>query len=676
MLTAGIVFLATYVAVALGRFPGLRLDRTGAAVVGAAFMVALRVVTPEQAYRLVDLGTLVLLFGMMVVVGHLRLSGFFRWAGSAVARSAATPRRLLAGLIAVSGALSALFVNDTVCLAFTPLVLEICAAVGARPLPYLLALATATNIGSAATITGNPQNMLIGVASGIPYRTFAAHLAPIAALGLLADFAVIALVYRRDLAAPFTAPPPPRERVHGFLLAKGLAATGAMLVFFLAGANVSMVALTAGAVLLLTRRVKTEKILLEINWNLLVLFAGLFVVVGAAREAGLAARAFDALHAREAHEVLPLTLVSVVLSNLVSNVPAVMLFTPLVPAFPDPARSWLTLAMATTLAGNLTLLGSIANLIVAEGARHRVRLTFGEYLEVGVPVTLLTPRDRRPAVAVGPRPVAVESPFRPRGLACRLAMDGYLLPDVDCGQFARRRPALDAGRREASHRDRPGHVLPRRPDEQRSSRGAWQLGRRFPGHCPLHGGREGPRLRQHRRRNPGRRRRGDRRRAHRREDRNPFHGTGLGDAPRAGRRNRRGRLLRRRHRQPGAARKHRFARGSPGPRRDGEVEGAAAAADVGLGAAVEPDLLRRREDHDVAAARRQVRGELAGRPHGPGVLGGTLGARVGVGGVGHDPRLPQALAAEEVERNVEGAAFAAGDAPTNQRRPERRATTM
>jgi Na+/H+ antiporter NhaD/arsenite permease-like protein len=390
VLTAGVIFVATYVVVALGRVPGLRLDRTGAAVVGAAFMVAFRVVSPEAAYRLVDLGTLVLLFGMMVIVAHLRLAGFFRWAGALVARRARTPRQLLAGLILVAGLLSALFVNDTVCLALTPLVLEISAVLGVAPIPYLLALATAANIGSTATLTGNPQNMLIGVASQIPFAHFSRVLSPVAAVGLVLDFVVIAIVYRRSLAEPFAAPATPRVKVHGFLMAKGLAASAAMLGFFFAGANVSIVALTAGAALLLTRRVKPEKVFLEINWNLLTLFAGLFVVVGAAREAGLADRAFAVLHAGEVQSVAALSVVSALLSNLVSNVPAVMLFIPLVPRLPDPQRLWLALAMSSTLAGNLTLVGSIANLIVAEGARRVAPLRFGEYLKVGVPVTLLT----------------------------------------------------------------------------------------------------------------------------------------------------------------------------------------------------------------------------------------------------------------------------------------------
>ena len=390
MLTAAVIFTATYVVVALGRVPRLRLDRTGAAVVGAAFMIAFQVVSAEQAFRMVDLGTLVLLFGMMVVVAHLKLAGFFRWAGVAVARRARSPRQLLAGLVTVSGLLSALFVNDTVCLALTPLVLEVTAALGVRPIPYLIALATASNLGSVATPTGNPQNMLVAVASGIPYASFVRALAPVAVVGLVLDFVVIALVYRAEMARPFAAPAHPRVRVHGFLMAKGLAASAAMLVFFFAGAHVSVVALTAGAALLLTRRVKPEKVFVEINWNLLTFFAGLFVVVGAAREAGLADRLFAILHAREAHSTASLSVVTAVLSNVVSNVPAVMLFTPLVPSLPDPTRAWLALAMSSTVAGNLTLLGSIANLIVAEGARRQAPISFVEYLEVGVPLTIVT----------------------------------------------------------------------------------------------------------------------------------------------------------------------------------------------------------------------------------------------------------------------------------------------
>ena len=390
MLTAALVFGATYVVLALGGLPGLRLDRAGAAVVGAAAMLALGVVGPEAAYRMVDLGTLVLLFGMMVVVAHLRLAGFFRWTAAAVAGRARSPRQLLAGLVFVAGGLSALFVNDTVCLALTPLVLEVAETLGVRPLPYLLALATASNLGSVATLTGNPQNMLVGAASGMAYASFFRALAPVAAVGLALDFGVIAWIHRREMAQPFRAPAQPRVRVHAFLMAKAIVVSLAMRGFFFAGAPIAVVALAAGAALLVTRRVKPEKVFRAVDWTLLVLFAGLFVVVGAARVAGVSDRIFLVLHAGQARSVAALALVATVLSNLVSNVPAVMLFTPLVPSLPDPVRAWLVLAMSSTLAGNLTLLGSIANLIVAEGARRTEPISFADYLRVGVPVTVLS----------------------------------------------------------------------------------------------------------------------------------------------------------------------------------------------------------------------------------------------------------------------------------------------
>jgi len=390
-LTLGI-FTAAYVALGLGRVPGLRVDRTGVAIVGAAAMVVVGGFPWDDAVRSVDAHTLVLLFGMMIVAGYLRLSGFFGLVTLWAIRRARTPRGLLAAIVVASGVLSALFVNDVVCLVLAPLVLAIARRLGLPPVPYLIALAAAANVGSVATLTGNPQNMLVGSFSGLTYRGFLAREAPIAVLGLLAVFAVVWLVYRREMPPSFAEPgPATRHAVHSPLMIKTLLAVAVMLVSFLAGVPIALVAIAGAATSLLTRRVKPEKVYREVNWGLLVLFVGLFVLTGALERSGFEEDLGRLAAALGLHRPFVLTLTAAVVSNLVSNVPAVLLFKPLIPTLGEPDRAWLILAMATTLAGNLTLLGSVANLIVAEAAREaRVEIGFLEYSRVGVPLTLVT----------------------------------------------------------------------------------------------------------------------------------------------------------------------------------------------------------------------------------------------------------------------------------------------
>jgi len=303
------------------------------------------------------------------------------------------PLALLTAIVVASGVLSALFVNDTVCLVFTPIVIGVARARGHRPLPYLLALATASNIGSVATITGNPQNMLIGSVSRIPYRDFSAALIPVAAVGLAIEIALIWWMFRADLhRTPMDDEEVRGPRpVHRALMAKALIVSAGVLVAFLAGYEPAKVAAAAAAVLLITRRVKPEKVYRQIDWGLLMLFVGLFVVVAGAERAGLADWFFARLSAIGIERVWSLSLVSLILSNAISNVPAVMVFTKLVPQLADPHTAWLALAMSSTLAGNLTLLGSIANLIVLEGARAQgEEFSFLDYLRVGLPLTILT----------------------------------------------------------------------------------------------------------------------------------------------------------------------------------------------------------------------------------------------------------------------------------------------
>jgi Na+/H+ antiporter NhaD/arsenite permease-like protein len=392
IVAAWLIFLATYAVVAIGKIPVYRIDRAGAALLGGSLMVATGVLSLEEAYRTVDFDTIVLLLGMMIVVANLRLSGFFRVITHWIAAYVRRPITLLGMVIFSSGVLSAFLVNDTICLVMTPLVLELVTRLKRNPIPYLLAIATASNIGSVATITGNPQNIIIGSLSRIPYGDFAAALAPVAVIGLMITSVLIALSYRSEF---FTRDQFDKidisARYHGPLLAKSIVVMAVMVVLFFFGQPVAKVAIVGGAFLLLTRRVRPEKVYIEIDWPLLVMFAGLFVVIGGLEKAVITADVSAAIARQHLDNPTILAGVTAVLSNLVSNVPAVLLLKSFVPNLQDPQRAWLVVAMAATLAGNFTLVGSVANLIVAQRARARgVELNFWAYFKVGAPLTVLT----------------------------------------------------------------------------------------------------------------------------------------------------------------------------------------------------------------------------------------------------------------------------------------------
>jgi Na+/H+ antiporter NhaD/arsenite permease-like protein len=391
VLTA-LIFIGTYAVVAAGRAPFLRLDRTGAAIVGAVLMVVTGAITFNGAVSAIDFRTIVLLFSMMIIVAHLRLAGGLAEFARFISTRIGHPGALIVALIFIAGVLSALFVNDTICLVFTPIVLDVAAARRHRPLPYLVALATASNIGSASTMTGNPQNILIGSVSGISFLSFVAAIGPVAVIGLTVDAALIWLMFRHELHTTLTAPSPlPATRLHRPLLIKTLVVTTAVLGGFLAGYDTALVAAAGAATLLVTRRVRPRKVYAAIDWDLLMLFIGLFVLVGAGERAGFDRRMLAALKPLGVETIAGLSATAAILSNVISNVPAVMLFTKIVPQLPDPGRAWLALAMSSTLAGNVTILGSIANLIVVEGARRRGHVvTFWEYARVGVPLSLIT----------------------------------------------------------------------------------------------------------------------------------------------------------------------------------------------------------------------------------------------------------------------------------------------
>jgi Na+/H+ antiporter NhaD/arsenite permease-like protein len=392
ILAAYLIFFGSYFVFALGKFPGMKIDRPGAAIIGAVLMVAFRIVRPRDAVVYLDFGTVVLLFSMMLIVANLHLAGFFDWMTEWIIERL-EPHHLLPTVIFTSGLLSAFLVNDIICLVMTPFVLRITRRVGLAPVPYLLAVATASNIGSVATITGNPQNMLIGSVSRISYLDFIAHLGPVAVIGLFLDWALIHWMFLRNgldrvevrqvIAAP--------EFAHGSLRKKPIVVLALVLLGFFAGVPAAMMAAIGAALLLITRTVEPRKVYDEIDWGLLVFFLGLFIIVGGAERAGLTATLLRPMTMWNLHRIPSFVAVTAIFSNIVSNVPAVMLLKSLVPGFPNPNAGWLALAMASTLAGNLTITGSVANIIVVEGARAEgVHVSFREYLRLGAPVTLAT----------------------------------------------------------------------------------------------------------------------------------------------------------------------------------------------------------------------------------------------------------------------------------------------
>ena len=355
-------------------------------------MIALGPLSLEEAFRAIDFDTIALLLGMMIVVAHLKVSGAFRALGALAIDHARAPFVLLVIVTVLAGVLSAFLVNDAICLVMAPIVLQVVRALDRNPLPYLIAVATASNCGSVATITGNPQNMVIGTLSRIPYPAFAAALAPVAASGLIAVVVVVRIVYAQEFAFKSEIEPHLyRGHMHAGQVVKASVTCVALAIAFFSGVPPAKAAILGGAFLLLTRQIKPSRIYRELDGPLLILFAGMFVVVAGAEKALLTPDRIAMAKALGLNSVWRLSLFTAALSNVVSNVPAVLALRPFVPTFADPARAWLVVAMSSTLAGNFTLLGSVANLIVAEQARaHGTPISFWAYFKAGAPLTILT----------------------------------------------------------------------------------------------------------------------------------------------------------------------------------------------------------------------------------------------------------------------------------------------
>ncbi len=392
---AGLIFCLTYAGVALGRIPGLRLDRTGIAVLGAIAMVSGGFLSLPQAVSAIDFSTILLLYALMIISAQLRLGGFYTWVAVQVGGLLRRPRLFLLAAMLVSAFLSAILANDIVCLAFTPVLIVTLSRAGCNPLPFLLGLAVASNIGSAATLIGNPQNMLIGQVGRLDFGTFLVWSTFPVVFSLLAGYLLICWCYRGQLGPAIGACD--LEQGHdwpafnAWQTGKGLLAVLILIGLFFTAVPRELSAMAVAGVLLCSRRLESRQILKLVDWQLLTLFCALFVVIGGVTQAGMPAMVMTFLtrHGIQLTDLLTLTAVSTGLSNMVSNVPATMLLI----KFLDPNRltEWYTLAVSSTFAGNLLVIGSIANLIVVEqAAAMGVAVGVAAHARIGIPVTLVS----------------------------------------------------------------------------------------------------------------------------------------------------------------------------------------------------------------------------------------------------------------------------------------------
>jgi Na+/H+ antiporter NhaD/arsenite permease-like protein len=384
------VFVLVYAGMMLGEVPGLALDRSGIALLGAIALVASGRLTLQEARDAVDLPTMALLLGLMVVSAQFRLGGFYTAVTRRLGAGEHTPAHLLALVVCVGGGLSALLANDIVCLAMAPVLVEICARRRLDPVPFLLALALASNVGSAATLIGNPQNMLIGEVLGLSFGRYLLDGGVPALVGLGIAWGVVWLAYRgrwrRDTPVPVVQAPAFDRWQSG----KGVAVVAFIVAAFLwAPWPRELVALAAAGVLLVSRQMASREMLGLVDWHLLVLFGGLFAVNGAMAASGMLDALFGAFGSAGLDPSHPAVLFTLTagLSNLVSNVPAVML---LLPAATHEIAGPV-LALSSTLAGNLFIVGSIANIIVVDqAARLGIRIDWRTHARVGIPVTIST----------------------------------------------------------------------------------------------------------------------------------------------------------------------------------------------------------------------------------------------------------------------------------------------
>lgn len=403
--TALIIFIITYIGIIFTRLPRMNIDRPSAAFFGAVAMILFGVITFDEAIRAIDFNTIALLLGMMIIISTLELDGFFEWIANRTLSVADTPFKLLVVLTFTTGIASAFLVNDAVVLLFTPVIIGICRSLKLNPIPFLIAEILSSNIGSAMTITGNPQNMLIGINSGISYGHFLLFLLPVSIAGMAIIVYIVKWYYPRVITTRF---PGQDKKVKADAAARENETSYdyrsmrfsvpifilVIMLFFLSrllNLSIPLIALIGASLILLFGRVKPSKVIRQVDWVLLLFFASLFIVVHGVEKAGLMNQVLDHVKPVENGAGLAgIHLVSLFLSQIVSNVPFVVVMLPLMKSANSEVL-WLALASASTLAGNATIIGAMANLIVIESAESKgIKIKFMEFFHIGIVVTVLT----------------------------------------------------------------------------------------------------------------------------------------------------------------------------------------------------------------------------------------------------------------------------------------------
>lgn len=388
------IFIVTYVLISARRLSWLGLDRPAGALLGAASCVVFGVLAPSEAIAAVNAPTILLLFGVMGIGAFLDLDGFFDGLEPAIVRFAKTPARLLGTIVWGAGLLSAFITNDAVCLLGAPLVVRLIRRHELPPLPFLLALATAANTGSVGTLVGNPQNMLCAALGQLSYREHLLLVGPLALICLAINHGLLWLFFRHRLGRTSLETKTSRFPIN---LRTGVtwAVIGGTAIVYTSGANLAWTATAGFVVLMLLHRRDTRPLWGRIDWSLLLFFASLFVVVEGFMRSGGPAWLFarfplSEFGANGLGSWIRMSGIFMVGSNIVSNVPFILVVRDQMSTLPNPTLGWELLTVASTFAGNLTLLGSVANIIVAENARDIGGIGFFEYLKVGLPLAVVT----------------------------------------------------------------------------------------------------------------------------------------------------------------------------------------------------------------------------------------------------------------------------------------------